>query len=281
MPTLQCPPPNAGKDARAAFERDLLRLGAYLRAKSRAANIILLCDGAEHLISGASPDHAALPRFPDVLAAIRRISQEAGFLASLLVLTSPATRRSDRVNSQNPLALQAEQKLFLASLSEEGCNCLINGLGAQMGLTYAEEALSRLYYETGGHPYVTRQVCSLIVKNRQRAHAQPWRQTPPEQPSIEVRDVEQAVAEYLAYKSDYFESLWQQFERSAREIMRLMATKHSCTLADLLNAAEHPQARPERTQAVAVLNENDLIERCENKYSIKMGLFERFILAKN
>lgn len=174
-----------------------------------------------------------------------------------------------------------DRKICLISLTESGCNEMITALGSQMGLLYSEETLSRLYYETGGHPYVTRQVCSLIAKNLKRSKAIDWTEGTTEPTQVQVRDVEQAVSEYLDYKSEYLESLWDELSPAAQEILRMIALNDSCAHAELVSPKYPPRHQEERRKTITVLVENDLIEKCENKYSIKMGLFERLILTSN
>ena len=41
------------------------------------------------------------------------------------------------------------------------------------------------------------------------------------------------------------------------------------------------EAKRQRRKAVSRLIEHELIEKCENKYSIRMGVLERFLQAGN
>ena len=150
-----------------------------------------------------------------------------------------------------------------------------------MGLLYSEETLSRLYYETGGHPYVTRQVCSLIAKNLKRSKTISLGAGPEEPTQVQVRDVEQAVSEYLEYKSEYLENLWNELPSVAQEILRTISLNDSCTLEELISPKYLPRQQEERRKGITLLAENNLIEKCETKYSIKMGLFERLILTNS
>ena len=148
-----------------------------------------------------------------------------------------------------------------------------------MGLTYTEEALSRLYYETGGHPYVTRQVCSLIAKNLKHPHVGRQSLIATDQTIVQVRDVEQAIAEYLEYKSEHLERIWQQLSQTEQEVLLTVITKDSCTLEDLMTHERDQQRKNARQQALSRLIEHDLLEKCENKFSITMGLLDRLILT--
>jgi hypothetical protein len=172
--------------------------------------------------------------------------------------------------------------VFLSTLAEEGCNQMITSLGAQMGLKYTEEALSRIYYETGGHPYVTRQLCHLIAENSktvERVDARPA--DIDHTTTIQVQDIEDAISEYIEYKSDYIESVWQRLSLTEQEILLTIITNHSCVLECLISSAQDYEAKRQRRKAISTLIENEIIEKCENKYSIRMGLFERFLLSTN
>lgn len=177
-----------------------------------------------------------------------------------------------------------DKEIFLSTLSEEDCNAMIHSLGNRMGLHYTEESLSRIYYETGGHPYVSRQLCSLIAKNilASVSHtSQPQAEKDVSAPMlpVEVKDVEDAVSEYLEYTSDYLARIWHQLPQIEQNILKIIMAYESCTLDDLMQGADSLQGKRERRKAISTLIEHEIIEKCENKYSMRMGVFERYLFT--
>ncbi|MBD3308478.1 hypothetical protein GF339_18780 [candidate division KSB3 bacterium] len=286
LPSLDLLSSEGTKNPRIAFMQDLVRLWEELRTQRHDIKIILLLDGAEYLFptSAESGEGSASHEF---IGTIRGISQQHQFLVSMLVSSSPTISRVDTWHGRHNPGFQYYQDIFVSSLSEEGCNQMITTIAARMGFAYTEESLSRIYYETAGHPYVTRQVCSIIAKNLQKdgaATGLPDSAPPPvlpEMPTVQVKDVEHAVAEYLEYRRDYLESIWQRLAPAEQEIVSTIALHDSCTLDQLIASDQDLTTKREQRKAISRLVENEIIEKCENKYSLKMGLLERFILISN
>lgn len=272
------------------FGQILVRLWECLKSRCQDLKIVVLFDEAEHLIPAVRDPLSGFSGFHHLVGTIRGISQQDGFLVSVMVSSSPDISRLDTWKGQNNPGFQYYKEVFVSTLSEEECNRMITTLGIQAGIKYTEESLSRIYYETGGHPYVTRQLCGFILKRllaRQTAHT--WRASNmKEQPdsgdtfyAVEVKTVEYAVAEYLEYKRNYLESIWQRLPQTEQEILLIIIGNESCALDDLIASHQSHHIKRERRKAISMLIENEIIEKCENKYSIRMGLFARYLLTTN
>jgi len=203
---------------------------------------------------------------------VRQILEKQACVTSILAFASPQAFRLPF-----PKSWRCERKIALSSLTEEQCNGMITALGAQMGLRYSEEALSRLYYETGGHPYVTRQVCSLIAKNLRRSKMITAGPAANVCTTVQVRDVELAATEYVEYKGEYLEEFWQQLLPGEQDVLRLIMAKDSCTRNEIMQHMQAAGTHDQQHQTLQCLTANDLIEKCEGKYAIKMGLFEQIV----
>jgi len=249
--------------------------------------VILLLDEAEHLVPSPTENKDGFLGFHEFMGTIRGISQQHGFLVSMIVSSRPEISRIDTWKGQNNPGFQYYKEVFLSSFSEDGCNQMICDIGAQMGLIYTEESLSRIYYETGGHPYVTRQLCSLIAHNLKEHEGSDFWQSANSTAftdnitTVQVKDVENTVLEYIEYKSDYLESVWQRLSQIEQEILLTIITHDSCALENLIMNEHSYHVKRQRRKAISTLIENEIIEKCENKYSIRMGLFERFLLTSN
>lgn len=282
LPSLRLTRTNYTENDGDEFIEDIVSLWKCLRTKRHDIKIIFLVDGAEQLVPSDSNGNEDFLDFHKFLEAIRSISQQYGFLVSIMISTNPEVSKIDPCRASNDSEeFQPYKKTFLSFLPEDVCNHMITAIGAQMGLIYTEESLSRIYYETSGHPYVTRQLCSLIAKNLKHLNAESWNLGAADQTTVQVRDVELAVSEYIEYKSEYLESIWRQLSRPEQEILLMIAAKDSCAFDDLVKEEQGYQVRHDREQAISTLAENGLIERCEDKYSITMGLFERIVPIDN
>lgn len=268
------------------FVQEIQRLWDHLKCRRRDLKIVLLLDEADAFMSRARAHDSSALAMQELLGTLREISQRFEFLAPIFGSTTPDICRLDRRHGRNNPGFHAYKELFLTSLSEETCDRMISGIGAQMGVFYTEESLSRIYYETGGHPYMTRQLCSLITKQIAEKESDSGNQqnnddVPEHISVVQVHDVETAVTEYLEYKSNYCESLWHRLSVIEQKILSLIARQNSCLLEEIVGEEHETAARRECRKAISGLLENGLIQKCENKYSITMGLFERIILTNN
>lgn len=262
------------------FIQHLVRVWETLKAHRHDIKIVLLLDEAEHFVPNLTEDEEGFSGFHEFMGVIRGVSQQYGFLVSIIVSSRPEISRIDTYRGQSNPGFHYYKEVFLSSLAETGCNQMIQNLGAQMGMSYNEEALSRIYYETGGHPYVTRQFCSLLAQQDNNDIEECC--VPNRAKTVEVQDIEQAISDYLEQKSDYLESIWQRLSYIEQEILLILTTHHnSCALEDIIASDLSYDAKRQRRKAVSNLIEHEIIEKCENKYSIRMGLFERFLQASN
>jgi hypothetical protein len=132
------------------------------------------------------------------------------------------------------LPLVADQAL--PPLSEEACKTLIVTLGARMGLDFAPESLLRIYQETGGHPFLLRQLSSAIVRQVPASHASP------ESLQVTPAWVERALSAYLPLRDDYFEEIWQWLSAGQREAVRAWSTMADGERDQALATYPHLQA---------------------------------------
>ncbi len=258
------------------FLQDLVKLWESLKKGCHDIKVILFLDEAEQFVPNFEGNDDGFAGFHEFIGILRGISQQYGFLVSIVASSRPEISRLDRCQGQSNPGFQFYKEVFLSSLTEDGCNQMITSLGAQMGLTYSEESLSRIYYETGGHPHITRQLCSLIAEN-----SKVFEEVNGEAAVIQVQDVENAISEYIEYKSDYLDSVWQRLSSVEQDILLAIFTNDSCALKELIAHTHDYDVKRQRRKAISTLIENEIIEKCENKYSIKMGLFERFLLSSN
>lgn len=149
------------KDAASIFVRDM----RSIRGRLRADFIALLFDEVERISHGtASSVHWNADR--DALLfwqAIRSGFQSDGAPYTFLIVgTNPsAVERSKLFESDNPLFGNVERR-FIPMFTLSQVREMVSELGQIMGLQFDESAISRLYDDFGGHPFLTRYACSFI-----------------------------------------------------------------------------------------------------------------------
>lgn len=68
---------------------------------------------------------------------------------------------------QNPLYLRFKSNQMVRLLEKEGHDEMVQTLGALAGLEYTPASLERLHFYSGGHPEITRKLCSCLFELRQ------------------------------------------------------------------------------------------------------------------
>jgi len=109
---------------------------------------------------------------------------------------------------ENPV-FQFFTDVNVGNLSKTDSSELVRGIGAIIGITYREESLERIYYEAGGHPYLTRLLCSGIV-TLMKDKALP----------VEPALVEEAAEYCIKNHKDYFSYLDELFTDEEKENFR-------------------------------------------------------------
>jgi len=98
----------------------------------------------------------------------------------------PDINRVNYWQKQSNPVFQSFHEIFLGPFSKEENDEMVKSIGAHMGVDYEPDALKRLYLESGGHPFIARQMCSLAVV---KASSRPY--------TLTIDDISSAVQEYL------------------------------------------------------------------------------------
>jgi tetratricopeptide (TPR) repeat protein len=257
---------NTRGDAKVDFSSDLLTLNDYLREKYGNTKIVLMLDEIEQLIP-SSLEEEGFAGFNEFLGAVRGISQRYRFLVSIVVGVNPKISRTDRWGTQDNPMFQFYKEVFLPFFNEKDCSRMIVSIGEQLGLAYSEESLSRIYQETGGHPFITRQVCSLILGKVTHRPCQ-----------IQVDQVEEAVSYYIENRTDYLESIWQRLSRIEQECVIKIAKQGSCFQDELIPPKLPADRKKALRKGIVNLTENSLIKKSENRYTLTAELFRKWVL---
>ena len=160
------------------------------------ARILLVLDEIERMIP-----HAGQPGFSgfeEFFRLMRGIYQQRRQVLSAVVGADPTLCRLGKWEGVDNPVFQYYDEVFLAPLDRGECDAMVQGLAAILGVDFQPESLSKLYAETAGHPFVTRQLCSRIV---QRFQERPLQVTP--------QMVAAGVTEYLELRSEYLREIFE------------------------------------------------------------------------
>lgn len=139
-----------------------------------------------------------------------------------------------------------------------------------MGVEYEPAALERLYLEAAGHPYITRQICSLATA---KAVNRPYR--------FKDDDIASAIEEYLRSQRTvvYLEQeLWGTLQDQAETTMlKALASYQPQTEIELIPEDLPNTERLARQRALEGLSERWLIRTGDGGYFIPYGCFRRWI----
>lgn len=126
--------------------------------------VVIVIDEIELLIPLAE-ESTYFKGYFDFLAHLRGIAQRAaGRFVSIVVAANPIISEQSRWNGRDNPVFQFYREMFLPLLTQEDCSNMISELGRRMSVIFNEESLELIFNETGGHPYITRQLCSHITQ---------------------------------------------------------------------------------------------------------------------
>ena len=118
---------------------------------------------------GSGPD---LPRYLTFLRAVRGLIDEDGRLSLVVASLNPSINRINAWNGKQNPTFNLFQEIYLSPLTKEDCIQMVRNIGRQVGLVYEDESVALIAEYSGGHPFLARQLCSLLYKQRGRQPGQ-------------------------------------------------------------------------------------------------------------
>jgi hypothetical protein len=143
------------------FKQYMLNVKKILPEHSK---VVLFIDEIDLIIPEESNRENDI-NFYTVFSTIRGISEIDNFLFMIV------QGFDSKINSTNKFAkdlpdnpvFQFFREINISGLVREESDSLIEGIGAMIGINYTEENLAQIYREAGGHPFLTRLICSALV----------------------------------------------------------------------------------------------------------------------
>jgi len=221
------------------------------------SNFLIIFDEIENISPGtASSAHWESERdcllfWQNLRSFIQKDSN--GKLAVCIVGTSPRLLEEQEIaGAPNPIYLFT-QKRFITALSYEESKEMIDRLGFFMGLDFDAAHVAKLQNLYGGHPFFTRQVCSILHKDMEGARPV----------KVSNRKLDEAIEKFGGQLDAYLDDILSNLEKfypGEFEILKSVAT------GDLEEVSEYGREAPD---LIDHLLGYDLIERRGDDFDIR------------
>jgi tetratricopeptide (TPR) repeat protein len=253
------------------FHAELLAIKEALDSQGMQPRVLLLLDEIELLVP--NNQSRGIAGFEDFFRQIRGLYQQEGFVLSGVIGADPNACRAGKWGERDNPIFQYYDEIFLSPLDRTECDLMVQGIGEVMGVSFEVEGLTRIYEESGGHPYVARQLCSSIVN---RHTQRPLR--------VSAGIVYDGVEDYIAQRPDYFNGVFRGYiTKEARQLLEVAAAheanaENDVSRVDLLRFST--KAGLDRSlfdRALQDLELFHLLMRDRDRYHIKIRLLRRWI----
>lgn len=186
-----------------AFDSDLRRLLSALSAAdvSPQPRVVLMLDEIERVL----PIELGKPGFEgffDFFSYWRGISQQYDTFVYLVTAANPAISEMPQFNGRDNPVFNGVREAYLDMLEPVECEMMVRELGRGMGLQFTTNAQRLIYTLTGGHPFITRRLCSYVAS---RYRERPIR--------FDATQIQSVIDDYLDERGDDFREILDRLKR--------------------------------------------------------------------
>ncbi len=160
------PPELPATDPTGAFTEAVLSLLERLETMGYIPRLTVLLDEIEQVVphpDGSGPDLTAYLTF---FRALRGLVDEDGRLSLVVAGLNPAINRINAWGAEQNPTFSLFQEEVVGPLAPQAATQMMRNLGRQVGLVYAEASLREILTLSGGHPFLARQLGSLLLRMR-------------------------------------------------------------------------------------------------------------------
>ena len=147
--------------ANLTFEKDLKKLYSLLSGK----RMLFIFDEIEQISYSTSPSQHWKNENDSLFfwQAIRSIFQTDSYLFSFIITgVNPKCIEDSKINEIDNPIFNILTPIFVPLFEYSDVNNMVSNIGRHLGLSFDEEIFTKLVDDYGGHPFLTRQVCSKI-----------------------------------------------------------------------------------------------------------------------
>jgi len=286
---------NLSRDTSSLFAKDMPaseltaefvgRVSQLVKSLEKAGyQLPILCflDEIERILPREADPKAKAEEFNACFGALRALSQEQRLLSLLVADVHPDCNRINHWSQAgvptNPV-YNFFKEVFVLPFSPEETKKMLADIGQLMGVQFDEETLAAIHRETGGHPFIARQLASLLYQKLAKEnndHIQ-W--------SAAGRYVTKPFS-YSGLLKDYFkENIWADLNKrnfqEAIAILRLLACNETVAEGVLLARLGREFTESECIDALLWLEAVGLVSRRESDegdlYQIEVPLMSRWL----
>jgi hypothetical protein len=252
-------PPSPKVEVSLAFDEELRRLASQI-AQVGELHMPVILDEIELLLPPTNPA-SGFEGGVDFVRYFRGLSQSGLPLSLLIAGANPYFAEQAVIGEfDNPL-FNFVTKQYLAPLDGTDTRLMISRLGKGMGLEFEVAAKDEVYASAGGHPFVTRQLCSTINTHlRQRAR-----------PCVITRtDVDDVLADFARAQYHTFDQVFDslRFHPDEQDMLREIAAGHEEFVRDY--SASDPRS-------VEHLKGYGLVEERQGVLRLAIPLFQSYL----
>jgi hypothetical protein len=255
---------NSAENAQ-AFREAVFELLDLLASQPGQPGILLFLDEADILFD--KPEYL---KFAAVLRSIVENPNYKGRFAILMAGLVPKLNRLDRIVGERNPFFAFFRELPIGPLSPDDTGTMIKSIGDFMGVKYTDQALEMLVSAGGGHPFLTRQLCSQAVENLKNSI------------SVDAARVTEIMEKYLRQANNYLaESLWEIDNDgpplAEAALISALATTHPQVEEALMPPDLSPKERRARQLALDHLKDQSLIRQVQDGWELTIPLYHHWI----
>ena len=155
------------RDLASDFTQEVCKLAYALEKAGYKLPIICLLDEVERIFPQDADPKERVEEFNSFFGALRELSQIQKRLSFIVADVHPDCNRINYWHQSdvptNPV-FNFFKEVFLPPFSQEETTKMLMAIGQLMGVKFNQELLTTIHRDSGGHPFIARQLASLIYK---------------------------------------------------------------------------------------------------------------------
>jgi len=155
------------KDSALKFVEKIAVLAAKLNKAKFKSPIICFFDELERIFPPPDASQEKIEEFNAFFGALRQLSQQDKSLAFLIADVHPDFNRTNHwyeTNLPTNPVYQFFKEVYIEPFSEDATVTMLAELGVFMGIKFEKELLQKIHQMSGGHPFISRQITSILKK---------------------------------------------------------------------------------------------------------------------
>ena len=250
--------PDYGQRARLFFDEDIRALLDEIQEgqSSPINQLIFILDELEWILPIGQERVKGYLEFFGLLRGLAQTERYRGLISSIVVAANASISENGYWEDRENPVFAFYSSTFLPPFVMDECHEMIRSLGKNMSVYWDDEALDKIFSETGGHPFLARLFCSWIVNEYP---------TRPLQVSLEM--VDDQLIPFLRVEDDKIKQITELLRRNFPDEEKF-----------LVNIALDSESSELSDEALRHLLGYHLIRPDENgKYQITLNLLRRYL----